>query len=334
MSTISQQLWVEKYRPDTLDDVVGHDVAVERFRRFLNPQQSGGLPHTILHGPPGVGKTVVALSFAKDLYGDQWRSNVREFNASDDRGIDVVRDQIKGWCRTAPTGGYPYKIVFLDEADQLTADAQPALRRVMEEYSDSTRFILTCNYINQIIDPLQSRCATFHFGRLDDEHVGAVVDQVIESEGVTAEGSAVDKVVTAAQGRPRDAIITLRSSVANGELRTEMVQSVTGVVDDTVVREVFETALNGNHDDAMERFDVELLKAGANPDLLVESCFRVLQQIDMPPDSRVKCFELLAEIDERIRAGLNPHVQFHALLGHVYLAQGLSVYEQQRGDSR
>lgn len=329
--TVSQQLWTEKYRPDTLDEVAGHGTAVERFKRFLDPQQGGGLPHSLLHGPPGVGKTVVALAWAKDYYGDDWRANVREFNASDERGIDVVRDKIKSWCRTSPSGDYSYKVVFLDEADQLTRDAQPALRRTMEQYSDSTRFILTCNYVNQIIDPLQSRCATFHFGQLSDEEVWGVVENVIEQEGIEAEPSAVEKVVASAQGRPRDAIVTLRQSVVDGELKEDYVESVTGVVDDVLVREIFEEALNGNHDDAMERLDVDLLKNGANPDLLVDAAHRVLKDIDMPPDSRVKCLELLATIDERIKQGLNPHVQFHALLGHIYMAQGLSAYEQQGG---
>lgn len=329
--TIDTTLWTESHRPQTLDEVVGHEAAVERFERFLG-DENGGLPHSILHGPPGTGKTAVAGSWARDKFGDDWRSNFREFNASDERGIDVIRDKIKGWCRTSPAGGHAYKVVFLDEADQLTSDAQSALRRTMEQFSDTTRFILTCNYINQIIDPLQSRCATFHFSTLADEDVREVVENVIEAEGVdVTEPPAVGQVVRAAQGRPRDAIVILRQSVVDGELREDLVESVTGVVDRALVRDIFEEALAGNHDDAMERLDVELLKQGANPNLLVGACLDVLKQLEMPPDSRVKCFSLLADIDERIKAGLNPQVQFHALLGHVYVAQGLSVYGQQGG---
>lgn len=327
--SVSQQLWTEKYRPTGLDDVVGHETAVERFKEFLNPEQSGGLPHCILAGPPGTGKTATALGFCRDFYGDDFAANVREFNASDDRGIDVIRDKVKSWCRTAPSGGYPYKVVFLDEADQLTRDAQPALRRTMEEFSDNTRFILTCNYPTDIIDPLQSRCATWYFSRLDDAEVHEALAPIVEQEAIDVEGDALDMVVRAADGKPRDAIVTLRTSVTDGELTEEMVESVTGVVDRQVVREVFEMALDGEHDDAMERFDVELLKAGANPDLLTEACMAVLKEIDLPPDQRIKCFELLADAYEASHNGLNPQIHFHTLLGHVYIAQGLSVYDQQ-----
>jgi replication factor C small subunit len=322
-------LWTEKYRPETLDDVVGHESAVRRFEQYVG-DDAGGLPHSILHGPPGTGKTVVPMAWGNDHYGDDRSANIREFNASDERGIDVVRDKIKNWARSSPSGGYSYKVVFLDEADQLTNDAQAALRRIMEQYSDSTRFVLTCNYINQVIDPLQSRCATYHFGRLADDDIREVVENVIDGEDIDVpEPSVIDQVVRASDGKPRDAIVILRQASIDGTLEEEMVESVTGVVDTALVRDIFEEALAGNHDEAMRRFDVELLKNGANPDLLVEACFEVLQNLDMPPDSRVKAFQMLAEIDERIKMGLNPHVQFHALLGHVYVAQGISVYEQQ-----
>ena len=329
--SVSTQLWTEKYRPTTLDEVVGHEAAVERFEKFLDPEEGGGLPHVLLAGPPGVGKTAVITAFARDLYGDSWRENFREFNASDDRGIDVIRDDVKTWCRKAPADGAPYKIVFLDESDQLTRDAQPALRRIMEQYSDSTRFALSCNYVNRIIGPLQSRCATFHFGTLAEEDVAGLLDEIIETEGIDAEGPAVEKIARASRGQARDAVLTLQTATTGGELTEEQVELVTGVVDDALVEEILTLALDGEIDTAQQRLDIEILKAGASPHALIDSVFRVLRKLDLPPDYRAKTFELLAKTEERLQMGLNPHVQFHALLGHLYMAQGLSPMAQQAG---
>lgn len=328
--SVQQQIWTEKYRPSTLDEVIGQDEAVDRFRRFLDGE---GMPHVLLAGPPGVGKTAVITAFAHDLYGDVWRENFNEFNASDDRGIDVIRDDVKQWCRRAPADGFPYKIVFLDEADQLTKDAQSALRRIMEQYSDNTRFALSCNYSNRIIGPIESRCAKFRFNRVDDEDVRSAVERIVEAEGIEAEGSAVDAIVRSARGQVRDAVLTLQTS-SDGERLTEGdVELYTGVVDDQLVKEILQLALDGEMDTAQRRLDVEILKAGADYNQLVDSVFRVLRKLDLPPDYRAKTFELLAETEERLHMGLNPHVQFHALLGHLYMVQGLSAMAQQAGGS-
>lgn len=325
---VGNLMWTEKYRPESLDDVVGQDAAVARFRQWLDDE---ALPHVLLAGPPGVGKTACATGYARDYYGDVWEANFREFNASDDRGIDVIREDVKEWCRKAPADGYPYKIVFLDESDQLTSDAQPALRRIMEQYSDSTRFILSCNYANQIIGPLQSRCATMHFQRLDDDDIETLVRDVIDAEMLSVEEPAVEKVVRASRGQARDAIMTLQTSVKDDHLGEDQVDLFTGVVDDGLVEEILTLALDGEVDTAQNRLDIEILKAGADPYSLVDSIFRVLRKLDLPADYRAKTFELLATIEERIQSGLNPHVQFHALLAHLYMAQGLSPMAQQQG---
>ncbi|MFY4815776.1 AAA family ATPase, partial [Haloarcula sp. AONF1] len=154
-----REIWIEKYRPQTLDDIHGQEEIVERLQSYIAQDD---VPHLLFSGPAGVGKTTAATAIAREIYGeDNWRGNFLELNASDQRGIDVVRDRIKGFARSSFGGDF--RIVFLDESDSLTDDAQSALRRTMEQFSDNTRFILSCNYSSKIIDPIQSRCAVFRF---------------------------------------------------------------------------------------------------------------------------------------------------------------------------
>ncbi len=158
-------IWIEKYRPQKLDDIVGQDEIVERLSSYV---KSGNLPHLLFTGSAGVGKTTAAVTLAREFFKDSWQMNFRELNASDERGIDVVRNQIKQFARTTPLGDATFKILFLDEADALTTDAQAALRRTMESYAQTCRFILSCNYSSKIIDPIQSRCAIYRFKPLGE----------------------------------------------------------------------------------------------------------------------------------------------------------------------
>src|SRR6056297_2859074 len=183
-----QEIWVEKYRPERLEDVVGHEAIVERLDRYVERDE---LPHLLFAGPAGTGKTASAVAIAKELYGDDWQDNFLELNASDQRGIDVVRDRIKDFARSS-FGGHDYRVIFLDEADALTDDAQSALRRTMAQFSNNTRFILSCNYSSRIIDPIQSRCAVFRFSQLADDAVAARVRDIADNEGIEYTDDGID----------------------------------------------------------------------------------------------------------------------------------------------
>src|SRR2546426_496095 len=164
-----KELWVEKYRPKSLEEVVGQEEIVERLKAYA---KTGNLPHLLFAGPAGTGKTTSAIALARDMFGEDWRQNYFELNSSDERGIETVRTKVKEIARLAPFGGTNFKIIFLDEADNLTADAQAALRRTMETYSKTSRFILSANYSSRLIEPIQSRTAVFRFRPLKPEAIG------------------------------------------------------------------------------------------------------------------------------------------------------------------
>ena len=181
-----EEIWLEKYRPQTLDEVVGHEAIIERLKSYV---ERDDLNHMLFAGPAGVGKTTSSIAIARELYGEDWEQQFLELNASDERGIDVVRERVKSFARTS-FGGPSYRIIFLDEADALTAEAQAALRRTMEQFSNNVRFILSCNYSSQIIDPIQSRCTVFRFAPLSEEAVYTVT--------ATARPEEVEEMVAAA----------------------------------------------------------------------------------------------------------------------------------------
>ncbi|KAG8421647.1 Subunit of heteropentameric Replication factor C (RF-C) [Metarhizium acridum] len=214
------QPWVEKYRPKSLDDVTAQDHTVTVLQRTL---QASNLPHMLFYGPPGTGKTSTILALAKELFGpEMMKSRVLELNASDERGISIVREKVKNFARmqlTNPTPGYskrypcpPFKIIILDEADSMTQDAQSALRRTMETYSKITRFCLICNYVTRIIDPLASRCSKFRFKSLDQGNARKRLEEIASAEGVPLEDGAIDALIRCSEGDLRKAITFLQSA--------------------------------------------------------------------------------------------------------------------------
>lgn len=208
--------WVEKYRPKSLEDVTAQDQAIAVLKRTL---ESANLPHLLFYGSPGTGKTSTILALARQLYGPELiKSRVLELNASDERGISIVREKIKDFARmtvTAPVSGYPcppYKLIILDEADSMTQDAQSALRRTMETYSRITRFCLICNYVTRIIDPLASRCTKFRFKPLNNDETRGRLQHIARAEGLHYDEDVMDALIEASDGDLRKAITYMQSA--------------------------------------------------------------------------------------------------------------------------
>jgi len=219
------ELWVERHRPRSVSGIKGQRAVVDRLRAYA---ESRTFPHLMFAGPPGTGKTTAALALARDVFGEGYRSNLLEMNASDERKLESIRTKVKQFARTAPMPGSTFKVIFLDEADALTSDAQGALRRIMEQFSETCRFILSCNYSSKIVEAIQSRCAVFRFRPLDEDKVLDMVKEVAGSEGVELDDDAAHAIAQVSLGDLRKAITSLQVAASlNAHVTRDLVYETT-----------------------------------------------------------------------------------------------------------
>lgn len=319
---VEEQIWAEKYRPEALDEVIGNEEQVNRMKQWVDDDS---VPNLLLHGPAGVGKTASVVAFAKEKYGDEWRSNLIQMNASDDRGIDVVRDQIKSQAQQAASGNYNYKIIYLDESDSLTKDAMNALRRTMEKYSDNTRFFLSCNFPNKIIDPIQSRCVSLPFNRLSDDEIEDLLTRILEKEDVDYDESAVNRIIEYVDGDARRAVHSLQTSVEDGELTEDVLEVVSGGVDEEVLQDVLSLAEQGNIDEAQSKVVKEVIPEVTDYSRLAKKMMRAVKNSDLPDDTRFYAMSKLGEVERNILEGCNPEVQVNSFVAQVPVIRYASI---------
>ena len=321
----ANEIWVERFRPQTLDDIRGNDEIINSLKDYVNDDS---MPNILLAGQQGIGKTAAAVAFAKDKYGDDWQNHFLDMNASDERGIDTVRNKVKDFAGLSTVSNHQFKIVFLDEADNLTRDAQPALRRIMEDYHDRTRFILSCNYPNKLIDPIQSRCSTYFMRPLDDSQMFDLINDIATQEALDYTPDQLEQIVRLADGDARSAIHTLQTSVQNGQVRDEKLTALTAFPDQAEVEEVFEMALEGDHD-AMSKLD-SIIARGVDAQSLCDMFLQVVKDYDdLNEFRRAKMIDKVGDLEWRILNGSNPNVQFNSFLANIRVARhmDLSNYE-------
>ncbi|MFB6244160.1 MAG: replication factor C small subunit [Halobaculum sp.] len=312
-----REVWIEKYRPETLDDISGQENIVDRLSSYI---EQDDLPHLLFSGPAGIGKTTAAQAVAREIYGDSWQQNFLELNASDQRGIDVVRDRIKSFARESFSQDHGHTIIFLDEADSLTSDAQSALRRTMEQFSDNTRFVLSCNYSSKIIDPIQSRCAVFRFSPLSDEAVTEQIQQIAAREGIELTDDGMEALVYAADGDMRRAINSLQAAATTGGVVDEQaVYEITATARPEEIESMVADALNGDFSKARATLDTLLTETGIAGGDVIDQLHRSVWEFDLSDREAVRLLERIGEADYRITEGANEQVQLEALLASLAL---------------
>lgn len=319
---MNSAIWTEKYRPQKFSEVKGQKEVVKRLKSFVEQKN---MPHLLFSGPAGVGKTTLSLVIVKELFGDSWRQNFLELNASDERGIDIVRNKVKDFARSRAIGDVPFKIIYLDECDALTREAQQALRRTMENYTNNTRFILSCNYSSKIIDPIQSRCTVFRFRPLDSSDINEIIDKIEKSENLKLDKPARDALIQVSGGDCRRVENILQSSAAVGNhITEEMIYSLASVARPKEVMDVLKLSIDGKFPEARKKLLDTMLTYGLSGLDIIKQIQSSIWDLDIDSRKKVELIDKCGEIEFRMTEGSDEYIQLESLLAYVQLSKELS----------
>ena len=315
-----ENIWIEKYRPTKLDEVVGQDEIVERLKAYVKTKN---VPHLMFAGPAGTGKTTSAIALAKELFGDTWKQNFNELNASDERGIGIIRGKIKDFARTAPMGKADFKIIFLDEADSLTNDAQSALRRTIERYTHICRFILSVNYSSKIIEPIQSRCTVFRFSPIKPDDIKKYMRKIGQKEKLEITQDGLETLIFISRGDMRKAINILQVGASvSKKITAELLYETTATAKPEDVKKLINVALTGNYMAARNKLYDLLIKYGLSGEDIVKQIHQNIFDLAIPEETKVRLIEKTGETEFRLIQGSNAHIQLETLLAHFVLEGG------------
>ena len=312
--TISDIMWVEKYRPKKISEVVNQKDIKGSLSALLKNQEE--MPHLLFSGSAGVGKTTMAICISQEILGNKWKDYTLELNASDERGIGMVRERVKKFSRFAGLDTeIPFKIIILDEADEMTSDAQTALRRIIEDTAKFCRFILIANNISKIINPIQSRCAVFKFSQIDEKEITTQLKVILKKENGKADEKGLKEIAEYAEGDLRHAINLLQTAASMGDITQDSVKAAAGLTKTNDVEEVLKLAVSGNIQDSRNKM-IELVKVyGMSESDFLKYINQALFSAKF--DNLEELSQIIAKYDYRILVGSNPEIQLSAMLAEL-----------------